>query len=142
MRSRALGVNPATIFGVLEIVHFLLDGSMRSGEKAKSISASDSPDSLTNIGKTTLRVVPGSTVDSMMTSVPAFKFLPTEVVAEISALRSGFEASSNGVGTQIAMIEDPETAKKSVVAEYLPALTNSEIEASEISSTGLFPAFN
>jgi len=39
-----------------------------------------------------------------MTRVSGFKFLPTDVVAEINADKSGFESEPNGVGTQMATI--------------------------------------
>jgi hypothetical protein len=86
--------------------------------------------------------VPGSTVDSIITSVPAAKFLPTEVAAEIKKLRSGLRELERGVGTHINIILLSEINLISVEALYLPELKADLISISLKSSITLLPELN
>jgi hypothetical protein len=74
------------------------------------------------MGSKIFLVVPGSIVDSIITSVPGDKFLPTDVVAEIKKLRSGLCELERGVGTHINTMLLSEINCRSIEALYLPEL--------------------
>ncbi len=52
----------------------------------------------------TFRVVRGAIVDSILISVPFFRFFPIDLIADSSAVRSGFlVVGSSGVSTAVIM---------------------------------------
>jgi hypothetical protein len=65
-----LSVKPATTLGVFLTFHVLFSGSILSGENEMKKSSRSNPDSLSRIGVKTSLVVPGATVDSIITKDP------------------------------------------------------------------------